>query len=121
MTIRTLLRSFLLFSASAWLLHRIHYDLPHSTETEGHPALMIHGPLQGMYMMGALRRWLGPAARVRSIKYRHRAPAYLGQSLECGGKLTGKDEEAGTVTFELWVRLQDETVTTLGEAVVGFA
>jgi hydroxyacyl-ACP dehydratase HTD2-like protein with hotdog domain len=110
-----------MFSAAAWLLHRVHYDAPHTTQTEGLSGLMIHGPLQGMYMMGTLRRWLGPKARVRSIKYRHRAPAFVGERLECGGRLLSKDEEAGTATFELWARRSDETVTTVGEAVVGFS
>ena len=41
------------FSAAAWLLHRIHYDLPFTTEHDGHPGLLIHGPLQGTYMMQA--------------------------------------------------------------------
>jgi 3-methylfumaryl-CoA hydratase len=110
-----------MFSAAAWLLHRIHYDVPHTTDTEKLSGLMVHGPLQGNYMLGGLRRWLGDNARVRSIKYRHRAPAYVGEPLECGGRLLSKSEEAGTATFELWVRKPDETITTIGEVVVAFA
>lgn len=104
-----------LFSASAWLVHRIHYDLPFTTEHDGHPGLLVHGPLQGTYMVQAVTRWLGRAARLRRITYRHLAPAYLGDTLECGGTVTGVD--GSTVTMDLWVRKPDGAVTTQGTAI----
>jgi hydroxyacyl-ACP dehydratase HTD2-like protein with hotdog domain len=104
-----------MFSASAWLIHRIHYDLPFTTEHDGHPGLLIHGPLQGTYMVQTVHRWLGRQARLRSISYRHSAPAYVGDALECGGTVTESDGE--TFTAELWVRkAADGTVTTSGTA-----
>lgn len=108
------------FSASAWLLHRIHYDLPFTTEHDGHPGLLIHGPLQGTYMIQAVQWWLGTSAELRSISYRHSSPAYLGDSLTCGGTVTEVDEAAGTFSAELWVKKSDDTgdevVTTSGVA-----
>ncbi len=103
------------FSAAAWLLHRIHYDLPFTTEHDGHPGLLIHGPLQGTYMMQAAQAFLGDAATIRSIRYRHKAPAYLGDALQCGGTVAGV--EGDSVTLDLWVRRDDGTVTTEGTAV----
>jgi hydroxyacyl-ACP dehydratase HTD2-like protein with hotdog domain len=105
-----------MFSASAWLLHRIHYDLPFTTEQDGHPGLLIHGPLQGVYLTQSVERWLGPAIRLRSVAYRHLSPAYLGDSLECGGTVTATDPAASLVDFDLWVRKTDGTVTTSGSA-----
>jgi len=113
------------FSASAWLLHRIHYDLPFTTEHDGHPGLLVHGPLQGTYMIQSVQWWLGTSAEMKSIAYRHSSPAYLGDSLTCGGTVTEVDEEAGTFGAELWVKKTDdsgengdmgETVTTSGVA-----
>jgi hydroxyacyl-ACP dehydratase HTD2-like protein with hotdog domain len=104
-----------MFSSAAWLLHRIHYDLPFTTEHDGHPGLVIHGPLQGAYLVQSVERWLGRRARLRSVTYRHRAPAYLGEALECGGVVEAVDGEK--VTFDLWVRKADGTVTTTGTAV----
>lgn len=104
-----------MFSASAWLLHRIHYDLPFTTDHDGHPGLLIHGPLQGTYLVQTVERWLGKGARVRSITYRHSAPAYLGDTLECGGTVTAVDDAAGTFDVDLWARRGD-TVTTSGVA-----
>jgi len=108
------------FSASAWLLHRIHYDRPFTTEQDGHPGLLVHGPLQGTYMIQAVQWWLGTTAEMKSISYRHWQPAYLGDSLLCGGTITDVDEEADTFSADLWVRKTndsgEEIVTTSGVA-----
>ena len=103
-----------MFSAAAWLLHRIHYDLPFTTEHDGHPGLLIHGPLQGTYMIQTVQWWLGPEAKLRNITYRHSAPAYLGDTLECGGTIT--EVRADGFDAELWARKPDGTVTTSGVA-----
>jgi len=104
-----------MFSGAAWLIHRIHYDLPFTTEHDGHPGLLIHGPLQGTYMVQSVQRWLGRTARLRSITYRHLAPAYLGDSLECGGTVAEADGDR--MTCELWIHKTDGTVATTGTAV----
>ncbi len=103
-----------MFSASSWLIHRIHYDLPFTTEHEGHPGLLVHGPLQGTYMIQSVTHWLGRSAKLAETSYRHLAPAYLGDELQCGGSVTEVDGDR--VTFELWVRKADGTVTTKGTA-----
>lgn len=103
-----------MFSASSWLIHRIHYDVPFTTEHDGHPGLLVHGPLQGVYMTQSVHRWLGRKAQLRSITYRHLAPAYLGDTLECGGTVSEVDD--GRLTMDLWVRKGD-TVTTTGTAI----
>ncbi len=41
------------FSAVTFNGHRIHYDLPYTTEIEKYPGLVVHGPLQAMLMMRA--------------------------------------------------------------------
>jgi hydroxyacyl-ACP dehydratase HTD2-like protein with hotdog domain len=103
-----------MFSAASWLLHRIHYDTPFTIEHDGHPGLLIHGPLQGVYLVQVAESWLGDDARLSTISYRHLAPAYLGDTLECGGKVTAADEDG--IEVELWSRKSDGTVTTTGSA-----
>lgn len=105
-----------MFSAASWLIHRVHYDEPFTTGHDGHNALLVHGPLQGSWMMQAVQSWLGHRARPTAISYRHFAPAYAGDSLECGGTVTSVHAEAGTFEAELWVRRTDGTVTTSGTA-----
>lgn len=103
-----------MFSAASWLVHRIHYDVPFTTEHDGHPGLLIHGPLQGTYMVQAVHRWLGRVVRLASIKYRHSSPAYIGDELDCGGTITAVTDDGFDV--DLWVRKDADTVTTSGTA-----
>ena len=104
------------FSAASWLLHRIHYDLPFTTDHDGHPGLLVQGPLQGTYMIQSVQWWLGPDARLRSIAYRHSSPVYAGETLTCGGTITGIDSVEETFDVELWVKTNDGTITTSGTA-----
>jgi hydroxyacyl-ACP dehydratase HTD2-like protein with hotdog domain len=103
-----------MFSASAWLLHRIHYDTPYTVEHEGHPGLLIHGPLQGVYLVQTAESWLGDRVRIASISYRHLAPAYLGDELQCGGTVSSVEEDE--IEVDLWIRKSDGTTTTTGKA-----
>lgn len=103
-----------MFSAAAWLLHRIHYDTPFTIEHEGHPGLLIHGPLQGVYLVQTAESWLGDQARIASISYRHLAPAYLGDTLECGGTVAEAVDDG--LELDLWARTSDGTITTTGKA-----
>ncbi len=104
-----------LFSSAAWLAHRIHYDVPYTTEHDGHPGLLIHGPLQGVYLVQAARQWLEPGARLLELTYRHHVPAYLGDTLRCGGEVAAVDD--GTISLDVWVEKPDGTRTTSGRAV----
>jgi hydroxyacyl-ACP dehydratase HTD2-like protein with hotdog domain len=36
------------YSAVTFNAHRIHYDLPYATSTEGYPDLVVHGPLTAL-------------------------------------------------------------------------
>jgi len=103
-----------MFSASSWLLHRIHYDRPFTTDHDGHPELLIHGPLQGVYLVQTIEGWLDGRGSVDAISYRHLAPAYLGDRLECGGEMIDGDDSIGEL--EVFARKTDGTVTTTGKA-----
>lgn len=103
-----------MFSASSWLLHRIHYDRPFTIDHDGHPELLIHGPLQGVYLVRTIEAWLDGGGRIESISYRHLAPAYLGDELECGGEVTNTGESS--VELDVFARKRDGTVTTTGKA-----
>ena len=103
-----------MFSASAWLLHRIHYDRPFTVDHDGHPDLLIHGPLQGVYLVRTAESFLGDTADLESISYRHLSPAYLGDTLICGGRVVAADDDG--LDLELTAAKEDGTVTTTGKA-----
>ena len=105
-----------LYSASVWLPHRIHYDVPHTTGSEGHPGLLVQGPLQGVYLMQLLTRAFGPTLDIRGFTFRHQVPVYAEQTLSCRGLITAVDHATGEVTCELWTELADGTRATIAEA-----
>jgi hydroxyacyl-ACP dehydratase HTD2-like protein with hotdog domain len=109
-----------LFSAAVWLPHRIHYDEPYTTGTEGHPALLVHGPLQAVYLTQLLTAHFGPAARLDHFTYRHETPVYLGATLTCRGRVTAVDRDARTAGCEVWTELEDGRRTTVGQAALSF-
>jgi 3-methylfumaryl-CoA hydratase len=67
------------YSAVTFNGHRIHYDLPYATQTEGYGGLVVHGPLQATLLLNfaALRRGKAPD----HFDYRGLAPAIAGDAL----------------------------------------
>lgn len=65
------------YSAMTFNGHRIHYDFPYATETEGYAGLVVHGPLQATLMLNlaAVRRRRMP----RRFAYRGLAPLICDQ------------------------------------------
>lgn len=45
------------YSAITFNAHRIHFDLPYAQKVEHYPGLVIHGPLQAMWLIEAARRF----------------------------------------------------------------
>jgi hydroxyacyl-ACP dehydratase HTD2-like protein with hotdog domain len=66
------------FSALTYNAHRIHYDARYATEAEGHPGLVVHGPLLTLLCLELPRRHL-PRQRVTQLSFRARSPLYAGQ------------------------------------------
>jgi len=65
------------FSALTFNGHRIHYDQPYVTGTEGYPGLIVHGPLLGMLQIELARR-AQPDRTVRSFEFRALSPLFAG-------------------------------------------
>jgi 3-methylfumaryl-CoA hydratase len=64
------------FSALTANAHRIHYDHPYTTGTEGYPGLVVHGPLLAAYMAELCRR-RSDDKTLRSFEFRLRQPVIL--------------------------------------------
>ncbi|MGP3533989.1 hypothetical protein ACTU3I_04265 [Microbacterium sp. RD1] len=71
-----------LFSAVTANAHRIHYDAAYA-RTEGHPDLVVHGPLHVILMAEALHA-RGDDLRGKQFAYRLLRPAYGAQRLRVG-------------------------------------
>ncbi|AZE23046.1 hypothetical protein C4K05_2654 [Pseudomonas chlororaphis subsp. aureofaciens] len=74
------------YSAVTFNGHRIHYDFPYVTETEGYPGLVVHGPLIATLSLRAFCR-AHPGARLRRFVYRGLRPLIAPQPFEVGGRL----------------------------------
>ena len=104
-----------MFSAAGWHPHRIHFDLPYA-ESEGHPRLVVHGPLQAVHLFQTLATVLPTGARVVRTTYRHKAGLYLGTSATMHAAVSSV--EHGTATVDVWFSDDRGTTTTSGTAIV---
>jgi 3-methylfumaryl-CoA hydratase len=105
-----------LYNAAIWNAHRIHYDLPYTTEQEGHPALLVDGPLQGDWLTQLVYEWMEQDDELRSFHYSNRRAAYVGEALTATGEVTAVDGER--ITFTLKMTNPQGEVTTQGTAMV---
>jgi len=76
------------FSALTFNGHRIHYDQPYVTGTEGYPGLIVHGPLLGMVQIELARR-ANPDKVPRSFEFRALAPVYAGAAFSVHARREG--------------------------------
>jgi acyl dehydratase len=72
----------------------------------GFPRVVAHG----MYTMGTLSSWLvdwlgDPAALLR-LQVHFRAPVFVDESIECGGRVRSLDPLSRTAVLEVWVRVE---------------
>jgi 3-methylfumaryl-CoA hydratase len=80
------------FSALTYNGHRIHYDRPYATQTEGYPDLVVHGPLLALLAL-ELPRLHAPDRPVREFAYRLVRPAFLPARLISVGRTTTTEAE----------------------------
>lgn len=104
-----------LYSAATWNPHRIHYDAEYA-RFEGHPDVIVHGPLQGAWLSQYVTDWAGPAGRILTLSWQNRASALPEQDYEFHGEVTGIDGDV--VTFALREQSTDGTVLMPGTATV---
>jgi hydroxyacyl-ACP dehydratase HTD2-like protein with hotdog domain len=93
-----------LYSAASSNPHRIHYDREYAS-TEGHPDVLVHGPLQGAWLSQFVTDWMGPQGRLLTLSWQNRARAFPERELTFRGRVTAVDD--GVVALEL--REEDDT------------
>lgn len=83
------------YSAVTFNGHRIHYDHPYVTNTEGYPGLVVHGPLIATLSLRAFSR-AHPDKRIRQFNYRGVRPLTVPTPFQVAGQL----RDSGTA--QLW-------------------
>lgn len=112
--------SLFFYNAAIWNAHRIHYDETYTTAVEGHPGIVIDGPLQGDWLTQVVVEWMGEDGELVEFEYSNRKACYLGDSLTSGGVVKAVDTASGEVTLEIFIADAQGNVTSPGSAVVRF-
>ncbi|MCX7223290.1 MAG: MaoC family dehydratase N-terminal domain-containing protein [Burkholderiales bacterium] len=95
------------YSAVTFNSHRIHYDHPYVTQTEGYPGLVIHGPLIATMMCRAFAH-AHPNAALKHLSYRGLRPLIAPKGFSVAGAVTAPGEA------KLWAE-QDATLAHQAE------
>jgi len=99
------------YSAVTFNGHRIHYDHPYVTQTEGYPGLVVHGPLIATLMCKAFRR-AHPNATLRHLSYRGLRPLIAPTPFDVAGAITAPGqaslwaEQDGTLAHQAELRFE---------------
>ena len=75
------------YSALTFNSHRIHYDAAYARETEGYPALVLHGPLIATFLMDLLKTHQ-PGCRVNTFNFRALRPLLVSSAFTVNGALS---------------------------------
>jgi len=94
------------YSAVTFNGHRIHYDHPYVTQTEGYPGLVVHGPLIATLMLAAFRR-AQPGAVLQHLSYRGLRPLIAPTPFTVAGRVADTTAHPGVA--DLWAE-QDGTL-----------
>ena len=104
-----------LYSAATHNPHRIHYDRDYAI-TEGHPDIIVHGPLQGAWLSQYVTDWAGPGGRMLTLTWQNRKSALPEHDYIFRGIVRGVDGDV--VELEVWAEDGDGTVLMPGTASV---
>ncbi|MGD9740896.1 MAG: MaoC family dehydratase N-terminal domain-containing protein [Parvibaculaceae bacterium] len=86
------------YSALTFNGHRIHYDAPYATQTEGYTGLVIHGPLQATLL---LNRAAAIAQRsLQKFSYKAVSPAVGCQTLRAGATAIHRNQVSLAIEAE---------------------
>lgn len=69
------------YSALTFNTHRIHYDHPYATGTEGYRGLVVHGPLIATLLLDLARRSLASETALAKFSFRAVSPAVADEPL----------------------------------------
>ena len=104
-----------LYSAATHNPHRIHYDRDYAV-LEGHPDVIVHGPLQGAWLSQFVTSWAGPRGRMLTLTWQNRRSALPEQDYTFHGRVRGI--EADVVELEVWAEDSHGAVVMPGTATV---
>ena len=108
-----------MYSAISWNVHRIHYDNDYAKE-EGHPTVLVHGPLQGAFLGQFITDWISPDGTLKKIAYSNRGRSFPDEPYIMKGRITGKrnEGEQNLIECEIWAENEASERIAAGSAMV---
>ena len=88
-------------------LNPLHWDPAFAATFSPTGGVIAHGMLSMGLLSALLTDWLGDAGRVRSMACQFRAACPVGSTVTLGGEVAAVDDDEGTATVAIWVRLDD--------------
>ncbi len=104
----------MLYNAVLWNGHRIHFDLPYTTDVEGYPGLVLAGPMLGDWLHQVVDEWLGDAGSITGVSYSNRGATYVGETLLVGGEISAFDAATGELELDVYIKNQAGDVVVPG-------
>jgi acyl dehydratase len=90
----------------------------------GFPGIIAHGMFTMGHLAACVSAWAGGPANILRLSAQFRAPVLMDEEITAGGRVRTLDEDARTVTVDLWVTVGREGSTEFairkGEAEVRF-
>ena len=109
------------FSALTFNAHKIHYNEGWTREVEGHPGLVVHGPMNLINMLDYWRdihQAGDETLRLRQIEYRATAPIYAGEEYRIVTTAVREiSQPVPSVQYSLRVIKGRDTLCMQGEAI----
>jgi len=96
------------YSALTFNPHRIHYDRKYSTEVEGYPGLVVHGPLIATLMVDLCRRNCGDKV-IDQFSFRALAPLF-----DVGSMILGGANDSNNQSVQVWAASEDGDLASEG-------
>lgn len=95
------------YSALTFNSHRIHYDQPYTSEVEGYPGLVVHGPLLATLMLDLAKTNNRP---INQFSYRAKSTVTLPNGLFTHGRVSDSQNET-----LLWVANENGALAMTGK------
>jgi acyl dehydratase len=72
----------------------------------GFEGIIAHGMFTMGHLASCLVAWAGDPAAVVRLKVGFRAPVFMGETIEAGGRVRDLDADRRTATLDLWVTVE---------------
>lgn len=103
-----------MFSAITWNRHAIHYN-HQCARDEGFPDIVVQRALIGNFFAQLLDRWTGQRGGIVRLEWKVLHSAFLGDTLTCSGKVSGKSIKKGDTLIECDLEMVNQAADRIAD------